>query len=51
MLRDLADERLTIGVGHPVLRLDALFGIDFGLEPLFQRRALGRRRVQTVGPK
>ena len=51
VLGNLADERLAIGVGHPVLRLDAVVGIDLRLEPLLQRRALGGCRVQTVGPE
>ena len=49
VLGDLADQRLAVGVGHPVLRLDALLGVDLGLEALFQRRALGGRRVQAIG--
>jgi len=37
MLRDLADQRAAVGLGHPVLRLDFLIGIDFLIEPGLQR--------------
>ncbi len=32
MLRDLPDQRAPVGLGHPVLGLDLLLGIDTGLE-------------------
>ena len=32
VLRDLADQRLAVAVGHPVARLDALVGVDQRLE-------------------
>ena len=39
VLRDLADERLAVGVGHPVLGLDFLIGVDTRLKA---QRASGR---------
>jgi hypothetical protein len=37
VLRDLADERLAIGLRHPVARLDPLVRVDQGLELGFAR--------------
>jgi hypothetical protein len=38
VLRDLADQRAAIGLGHPVLRLDAHVRIDARLKSLLLRR-------------
>ena len=32
MLRNLPRQRLAVGGGHPVIRLDALLGVDARLE-------------------
>jgi len=32
MLRDLARERASVRLGHPVVRLDLVLGVDLGLE-------------------
>jgi hypothetical protein len=48
MLRDLPDERTAVGLGHPVLRLDLLFGIHPRLEAQFQGGALLRLVAQAV---
>jgi hypothetical protein len=37
VLRDLPDERLAVGIWHPVLRFDTLVLIDTGLETREQR--------------
>ncbi len=47
VLRDLSDQRLTISIWHPVLRLDLGFRLDLGQEPLFEicaMRLCGRFR-------
>jgi hypothetical protein len=51
VLGDLADERLTVGVGHPVFRLDALFGVYFRLEALLQGRAPLGSLVEAISSK
>src|SRR6185369_11914564 len=38
VLADLADQGLAVGLGHPVLRLDAAVGIDAGVEGGLQGR-------------
>src|ERR1035438_444153 len=37
MLRDLPDQRLAIGLRHPVARLDPLVGVDRGLKLILER--------------
>ena len=37
VLADLADQRFAVGVGHPVLRLDANVRVDFLLKLFFER--------------
>ena len=44
VLRDLADERLPVAVGHPVARLDPLIGVDQRLEFGFAGIRDGARR-------
>ena len=44
VLRDLPDQGLAIGIGHPVLGLDLLVRIHLGLEARLERRQYRRRR-------
>jgi hypothetical protein len=37
VLRDLADQRLAVALGHPVARLHALVAVDEGLEGVVAR--------------
>ena len=41
VLADLADQRLPVGLGHPVVRLDLLLAVDLRLEAGQQFRILG----------
>ncbi|MEY9108564.1 hypothetical protein ABH999_004760 [Bradyrhizobium yuanmingense] len=54
VLGDLAGERLAIGRRHPIVRLDALLGIDAGLELrsfacVLEIAISGLGRVQRLG--
>ena len=42
VLRDLPDQRLAVGLGHPVLGLDLLLGVDPRLEARLQGGAVLR---------
>ena len=44
VLRDLSNERLTVGLGHPVPGFDALLVVDPGLELLGQLAFVLRNR-------
>ena len=48
VLGDLPDQRVTIGLGHPVLGLDLLFGIDPRLEVRAARGVLGGERDRLL---
>ena len=49
VLADLADQRAAIGVGHPVVRLDAVLGVDARLEARFELRlGVGRLRIRRL---
>ncbi|MFK4569166.1 hypothetical protein ABIF94_000602 [Bradyrhizobium ottawaense] len=54
VLGNLACERLAIGRRHPVVRLDALLGIDAGLELrslgcVLKTAVVGLGRIQRLG--
>ncbi len=51
VLRDLADQRPAVGLGHPVLGLDLLFGIDPRLEARLQGGAVLRLVPEAVFSK
>ncbi len=46
VLRNLPDERLAVGLGHPVLGLDAHVGVD----ALLERALLGREFLERAQP-
>ena len=52
MLRNLAQERLAVGLGHPVARLDLAFGVDRVLEtPLFGAHGFARGGLFDLAPR
>ncbi len=47
VLRDLPNKRATVGLGHPVLGLDLLLGVDALLK---RRELLGSIEIFALGP-
>ena len=50
MLRDLPDQGLAVGVGHPVLGLDLVVGIHLGLEAVLEASRVAGGGVHALLP-